>query len=303
MAVDWTQYNACVKLFDAGETGRLLALLASLRGSGELEIPFANLEVRALRAAREPGRAKAASDKIIAEGRADYWTFHQAAVSAREDDDLPLSFQHSQSAHAAMQWAESKQNGYCLTHDYFSNHIPKWTEFFEKYITASPIAALEIGSWQGGSATWLLDKVVSKRGGRLTCIDTFEGSSEHAELMAKLGDSLEVLFDNNIRRTGHGELVRKLTGYSQEVLPTLDGETFDFIYIDGAHEAKFVIQDLILSWRLIKSGGCLLLDDIPFTFHGEPEQNTRVATDFFTSVFRKDIEVLDDGYQLLIRRK
>jgi len=41
----------------------------------------------------------------------------------------------------------------------------------------------------------------------------------------------------------------------------LMNEHFDFIYIDGAHEAKFVIQDAVLALPLLKPGGYILFDD------------------------------------------
>jgi len=124
-----------------------------------------------------------------------------------------------------------------------------------------PIYCLEVGSWQGASATWLLDKVVSARGGLLSCIDTFAGSSEHEALLGSLGSSLEAIFDSNIAKTGYRAMCRKLVGSSQERLRPLPPEAFDFIYIDGAHEAKFVIQDAVLALPLLKPGGYILFDD------------------------------------------
>jgi len=39
-----------------------------------------------------------------------------------------------------------------------------------------------------------------------------------------------------------------------------DGEKFAFVFIDGNHKAKYVIQDLCWS-RLLEPGGCLCLHD------------------------------------------
>ena len=206
-------------------------------------------------------------------------------------------------AHALIGWPESQRHGYVFTHDYFSSNIPQWRDWFATHITAAPIAALEIGSWQGGSACWLLDAVVAPRGGHLTCIDTFAGSSEHEGLAAAGPGALEAAFDANIARSLQGARVRKLAGRSQDVLPRLHGERFDFIYIDGAHEAKFVIQDAVLCWGLLPAGGHMLFDDVPFAFAAAPEQDTARAIDFFLSVFRDDVTVIARGRQLLLRRE
>lgn len=240
--------------------------------------------------------------ELVANGSATFHTYFRVAEYHRRLHQIDQTLLYYRLAHAKSGWSESLAHGYSFTHDYFSPNIPFWRSWFADHITAAPLEALEIGSWQGASAAWLLDKVISVRGGRLTCIDTFEGSSEHAPIMMSLGRRLENLFDENILRTGHGDQVRKLVGYSQDVLPTLRGETFDFIYVDGAHEAKFVIQDALLSWSLLRRGGFMLFDDLNFNFSDQPEQNTNRAIDFFISVFANDLTVVDRHHQLLLQR-
>jgi tetratricopeptide (TPR) repeat protein len=205
-------------------------------------------------------------------------------------------------AHAIHGWSESGEKGYEFTHDYFSPNIPRWTKWFAELITMRPIYCLEVGSWQGASATWLLDKVVSARGGLLSCIDTFAGSSEHEALLGSLGSSLEAIFDSNIAKTGYRAMCRKLVGSSQERLRPLPPEAFDFIYIDGAHEAKFVIQDAVLALPLLKPGGYILFDDVPFRFAHSPRQDTARAVEFFAEVFHDELTCIHKEYQMLLQK-
>ena len=246
--------------------------------------------------------ALAPLNAAIESGTANFHTYFRLAEYHRRLGQIKNTLINHRLAHAQFGWPESLAHGYSFTHDYFSPNILIWENWFRVRITAKPIEALEIGSWQGGSATWLLDKVISPRGGRLTCIDGFEGSSEHVGLMETLGTRLEDIFDDNIERTGHGDKLRKLVGRSQVILPTLWGENFDFIYIDGAHEAKFVIQDAVFSWGLLKPGGFMLFDDVGFKFADHPEQNTGRAIDFFVSVFGDEIQQIDCRGQLLLQR-
>jgi predicted O-methyltransferase YrrM len=237
-------------------------------------------------------------------GSRNFWVYHTLAGLQRDGGDFKAAMATSRQAHAAADWPESLQNGYVFTHDYFSANIFDWRKWFNTFIVAAPIECMEIGSWQGGPATWLLDNVVGPRGGRLTCIDTFEGSSEHATWLSSLEQKIEAIFDENIRRTGRGEQCRKLIGKSQDVLPSLYREQFDFIYIDGAHEAKYVILDNALCWGLLKPGGFLLFDDTHFTFPHAPAQNTQTAIAGFRSWFAEEIEVLTplEARQLLVRK-
>ncbi len=308
MGLDWTYYESVRALLDAHrEQAALDSLARHRRQEGRLETPLAVLQGEAL---MRLGRHRAAADAlldVVARGDADFWTWYNLAEARRHLDDWPGVFDASRQGHALAGWPESRAHGYRFTHDYFSANLWNWESWFDNYIFAAPIEALEIGSWQGGSACWLLDRVIGPRGGRLTCIDPFGGSSEHAGflpgVLAELGGTLEGLFDDNVRRTGRADQVRKLVGLSQDLLPGLAAERFEFIYIDGAHEAKFVIQDALLCWRLLAPGGHMLFDDVPFTFAERPEQDTARAIDFFLSVFADELDVLVRERQLLLRRR
>lgn len=74
--------------------------------------------------------------------------------------------------------------------------------------------------------------------------------------------------------------VTKIKGLSQEALARLQRDSFDFICIDGAHEAKFVIQDAVLAHRLLRLGGWLLFDDYPYRCADRCRDTAR-AIDFF----------------------
>ncbi len=263
---------------------------------------LADLKAMAFAKKGDFAAAAASLEELVAADKANFHSHYRIAEYHRHMGQLEQTFIDYRRAHAKFDWFESLAHGYCFTHDFFSPNIPMWQSWFDEHITAAPLEALEIGGWQGGSTAWMLDKVISCRDGRLTCIDTFEGSSEHATIVAMLGDRLESLFDCNILRTGHSDRLRKLVGRSQDVLPTLWGEKFDFIHIDGAHEAKLVIQDAVLCWGLLKIGGFLVFSSVNFSYISHPEQNTARAVDFFLSVFSEDLVVVDRRHQLLVQR-
>jgi len=110
------------------------------------------------------------------------------------------------------------------------------------------------------------------------------------------------MFDANVIRTGWADRVRKITGRSEDVLPTLEAGSFDVIYIDGAHEAKAVIQDAIHAHRLLAPGGFLLFDDLHFQ-SVDPQQHTGRAIDFFCQTFAADYHEWHRGAQLLLQRQ
>jgi predicted O-methyltransferase YrrM len=236
----------------------------------------------------------------ISAGPDNFWVFYQIGRLYEAASQHAAAVKAFRKAHELLGWPESAAHEYLLSHDYFSPNIPVWTRWFAKLISVAPISCLEIGSWQGLSSAWLLDKVIGPRGGSLTCIDTFEGSSEHQQWLHSLEMSIEDFFDHNIAATGHADRCRKLVGKSQSVLLRLLNEQFDFIYIDGAHEAKYVIQDALLCWRVLRPGGYLLFDDLDFRFPNNPEQDTAKAIDAFLAWFADELSVIERGRQLLV---
>ena len=259
---------------------------------------IAGFEAECHRRQGDGGKALAILEAALRLHPRSYWLHHNIASVYREAGRKAECAQEYRRAHVEVGWTESEANRYIFLHDYFSPVIPCWTKWFGEIIVAEPIAALEIGSWQGGSATWLLDKIVAPRGGRLTCIDTFEGSSEHASWIGGIGDRIGDLFDANIAASGHAALCRKLVGRSQEVLRTLHLERFDFIYIDGAHEARYVIEDAVLAFGLLKDGGYICFDDYDFQFAANPGQNTARAIDMFLDLYQAEISFVEKGRQV-----
>ena len=145
---------------------------------------------------------------------------------------------------------------------------------------------LEIGSFQGMSTCWLLDNILTDITARITSIDLY----------------FQAQFDGNIAKTGVSEKVIKLEGLSQDLLVTLTSDYYEVAYIDGCHKASSVLQDTVLSWRLVKIGGLIIFDDYEFTFPENPEQNPKLGIDTFVSMYQNQLEVIHKGYQLIVKK-
>jgi predicted O-methyltransferase YrrM len=182
------------------------------------------------------------------------------------------------------------------TQDWFSYHIPLWKRLLADLV-GKPVRALEIGVFEGRSAVWLLDHVLTHPDASLTWVDTFRGGADHARMDLT---GLEQRFRANTARFG-----TKSTGHigrSQDVLRGMTGAQFDFIYIDGSHEAADVLSDAVLSWPLLKPGGLLAFDDYDWRHFPEPERCPALGIDGFLSAMRGRYDELHRGGQLWIRR-
>jgi predicted O-methyltransferase YrrM len=300
----WDLYKEIRALHDQSKYDESLARIEETRTSTEGIRSFvACIEASCYERMGNPNSALMILEDVDRQGCNNFWVYYQLGAIYRNLGMKEASFLAFRRAHTIVGWQESDRNGYMFTHDFFGANIPSWSEWFNSVITMRPIRCLEIGSWQGGSSTWLLDKVISKRGGMLTCVDTFEGSSEHSAWLRLIGDSIQNIFDHNVTASGHSALCRKIVGRSQDVLRDLKGETFDFVYVDGAHEAKYVIQDAVLSWQLLGPDGFLLFDDIDYTFVDAPDQNTNNAIVAFKTWFASELQTVSTtNRQTLVRK-
>lgn len=61
---------------------------------------------------------------------------------------------------------------YTPTQDWFSHNIASWTALFPLIQSKRP-RVLEVGSWEGRSAVFLLNSIC-KNGGEIVCIDHFD---------------------------------------------------------------------------------------------------------------------------------
>ena len=130
-------------------------------------------------------------------------------------------------------------------------HIDTWTELFKTF--GKPKKILEIGSFEGKSTCWMLDNTDAN----VTCVDTWDGSDEHTEDMK---NGLYDRFCENISQ--YKDRVTIFRGQSGIILRNFQcTEEYDFVYIDGSHKSQDVLEDAVLSWRLVKPGGIIIFDD------------------------------------------
>ena len=156
---------------------------------------------------------------------------------------------------------------------------------------------LEVGSFEGRSAVWTLQNILTSTSSSLVCVDTFEGGDDLADLDLS---RLQQTFKDNV--APFRSRVRLIVGQSGAVLRRLAGP-FDFIYIDGSHVAQDALEDAVLAWRLLRSGGIMAFDDYVWCGPPDPRLSPRIAIDAFIATRRPgSFKVLSEGIQLFVRK-
>jgi len=189
----------------------------------------------------------------------------------------------------ARQLAQSQQ--YSFTADWMSGAVEHWRQNLAKFAGRPGVRMLEIGSYEGRSAIWFLENILTHSDSRLLCVDPFSDRRQ------------EMRFDHNMKLCSAQARLEKRPGRSEAVLPQLQRASFDLIYVDGSHDAPFVLLDAMLSWELLKPGGILLFDDYEWEPQLPPERRPKLAIDLFLESHAGRYDLLRKGYQVVIEKK
>lgn len=192
---------------------------------------------------------------------------------------------------------------YLFTNNWFDGNIDTWNQLLNQL---EPERMLEVGSYEGKSTTYLIESIASQRNIEIHCIDSWEGSIEHRTGGFAEADMsmVESHFHHNIKtaqnKTTHKANIFIHKGVSSKELPRLiaNGMSgyFDFIYIDGSHQAPDVLLDAILGYELLRLGGIIAFDDYlwnePLPGGPDPIRCPKPAIDAFTNIYCRKLRLI-----------
>tara|TARA_R110000824_G_scaffold307678_1_gene495320 strand:- start:3022 stop:3738 length:717 start_codon:yes stop_codon:yes gene_type:complete len=192
------------------------------------------------------------------------------------------------------------------------SHEERWTYFFNQYKkqTGNIIQdVLEIGCYEGRSSIWIAQNLLQE-GGTLDVIDTFTcagdaGMAQCRELVEKDPDYLLKTFKHNTSQIDN-VVFTPMRGLSQDILPTLGREAkYDFIYIDGSHDADDTFIDSYYCHPLLRSGGVLIFDDYLWKDPGKTlsRECPKAGIDFFYHMYGDLYDVAYQEYQFVLIKK
>lgn len=206
----------------------------------------------------------------------------------------------------------NKLNEQSFTKTWFADTAQKVWEVLIPHI--KPVRVLEIGSFEGASACFVIEACRWSSTLELHCIDTWLGGQEHVAASINM-DEVEARFDKNIEisqlKSNANVVLHKHKSKSFEALVKLlaGGRAgyFDFIYVDGSHAASDVLSDAILSYKLLRLGGVLAFDDYLWIDPTDKDRNPlnapKLAIDSFVNIYHAKLEVIKAPlYQIYLRK-
>jgi len=156
---------------------------------------------------------------------------------------------------------------------------------------------LEIGCYEGLSTNWFLDNILTGAGASIVCVDTFEGSAEHA------GIDSSGLHKTFLANTAHAaKRLAVYQGRSDIYCAQHAHDYFDIIYVDGSHAVEDILLDALLGWRLLKVDGIMVFDDYAWGHQIAECLRPKVAIDAFVRAYEPRLRVVAHDYQYVVRK-
>lgn len=171
-----------------------------------------------------------------------------------------------------------------------------------------PNTMIEIGSFEGITTSWVTQQCkLFNHNFKIYAIDphTTENNNDSFDF-----EIIQKTFEFNISK--FTDSIVYINKHSHAALVDLIQKKVqaDLIFVDGDHSAAAVLEDLILSWRLLPVGGVILCDDMIgwklIDKHGNiPVQlSPRMGIEMFIQVNWHKIELihLPDSYQIAFKK-
>ena len=135
----------------------------------------------------------------------------------------------------------------------------------------SQINVLEVGSWAGASTiAWAHALKKASINGSVHCVDLWKpyfdldvNEASIYKLMNALAETGEIFeeFQRNISRACIQDMVSYTIGNSKEVLPQIESDHYQIVFIDASHKYEDVLFDIKEAKRIVTDGGVLCGDD------------------------------------------
>jgi tetratricopeptide (TPR) repeat protein/predicted O-methyltransferase YrrM len=218
------------------------------------------------------------------------WVYVQLGNALREKGRITEAVTSFQKACVLKGWQECQSKDYYFTQDNFSYRIDIWKSCLQPLAARADINALEIGSSQGMSTCWLLDKILIHPSARLTCLDS----------------SFEQPFNRNLDKTQARSKVNQIAGKIHQLLASLPANTYDVVNLqDKCKLTTQIEQNLAYSWKLLKVGGIAIFNDYGWINPHNQAQNPKLGIDQFLESVKNQWKIVHhapQAYQLVIQK-
>ena len=187
---------------------------------------------------------------------------------------------------------------YTFSVNTFTARIPSWTKHLSGFKGKPGINYLEIGTFEGRSALWMVENIFTHPTSKLTIIDAFL-ENNYKRFLA------------NIALSGEASRFHILSGFSTQKIRDVPFNSIDVAYIDGSGKGIVMLADIVNTWNVVKLGGVIIISRYALTpelrqaagiLPGEPGPHE--AIDAFLKLYNPFLTVMEfQPNQVFIRKR
>ena len=188
--------------------------------------------------------------------------------------------------------------------NWFNEHAKGNFELHLSQFKGKPdLQFLQLGVFNGDASIWMLDNVLTDETSELTDVDTWLGSPTedvHNEI------NFEGVWKSYLYRIKDYNNVfpnRTSTNHFLNVHEDEGDWWYDFIYIDADHTASAVLDDAVMAWQHLKSGGIMAFDDYTWVHDKGALYEPKSAINFFCWAKQLELKIIGDNQQLWVQKK
>ena len=190
--------------------------------------------------------------------------------------------------------------------DKFERVIQYFVDKNKQLADSCQVQVLEVGTYAGTSLIEIVKRIPNSFG---TGVDKWANYNEdNIDILLNIEqNNIENVFYKNIINSKMNTRIKGIKGNSSDVLLDLykNGLQYDFIYVDGSHKCLDVFFDLMLSWKLLRTGGILAIDD--YLYHcdrvaKEPYEYPFEGVTHFLRLVKTEYNILEMSYRVFIEK-
>jgi len=180
-----------------------------------------------------------------------------------------------------------------------TNNLTKSLDTIYKEAPTGPMLCVEIGAFEGRGSRMIAERLCKNPLSKLYCMDPLD------DVYVKGDDRLA--FWNGACKGQKGRFYENtkdypnivlLEGTSDTMIPVLEDNTVDFVYIDGDHSPEQVYKDAVNMLPKVKDNGVILFDDYQFVVNNVV---TAQGIDKFLAEQGSKVQLLLKNWQLAVR--
>jgi len=141
--------------------------------------------------------------------------------------------------------------------DWVSYHQKHWRAWLGHLAGKPNVVGLELGVYEGRSAVWWAENVLTGPNSRLIAVDAWWKLDD---IYARTCERCKP-WPIELRRTSSRRALADLL---------IAGQQVDFAYVDADHAAASCLADMCGAWHLVKPGGIMICDDYGWSSRHRP---------------------------------